>query len=73
MSNEKPGIRAMAACAAHMLGALSLLGAVVTRLTTFAPFGIGPRSYAIGAGLLFLGSIAMSACPCCGSRNCEKS
>ena len=72
MSNERLGIGARAACVAHMLGAASLLAAVVTRVTQFAPLGVGPRSYAIGAGLLFLCSIAISTCPCCGARSCEK-
>ena len=73
MSEGKCGnFAAKAACITKVLGAVSMLAAVVTRLCPMAPMHLGPRSFAALAGLLFLNSIAISSCPCCGrAASCE--
>ena len=54
-------------CISTLLGIGSMLLAVVTRLTHWAPLHLGPRSFAAGAALLLLLSIALHTCQsvCC--------
>jgi|GEM_PF-5394139 len=49
-------------CVSTLLGIVSMLLAVVTRLTHWAPWHLGPRSFAAGAALLLLLSIALHTC-----------
>lgn len=66
MKNEQgaccPGPISIIACGSGMLGTLSMVLAIITRLTSFAPMGLGPRSFAAGAALLYLMSIAVHLC-----------
>ena len=43
---------AKAGCVSTMLGVVSMLLAVITRLAHWAPMQLGPRSFAAGAALL---------------------
>ena len=53
---------AKAGCVSTMLGVVSMLLAVITRLAHWAPMQLGPRSFAAGAALLLLLSIALHTC-----------
>ena len=44
-------------------GKLLVLLAAVSRLGHWSPMGLGPRSFAAGAALLLLLSIAIHVCP----------
>jgi hypothetical protein len=56
-------------CAATWLGVVSMLVAIVTKLTRWAPMHLGPRDFAAGAALLLLLSIALHTCQgVCGSK-----
>ena len=59
---ECPKAISIIACGSGMLGTLSMILAVVSRLTGFAPMNVGPRSFAAGAALMFLWSIATHLC-----------
>lgn len=52
------------ACVAKTLGILSMILAVLARLVHFYPLGLGPRSFAAGAALMFLFAIANRSCSC---------
>ena len=54
-------------CVSTLLGIVSMLLAVITKLTTWAPMHLGPRSFAAGTALLLLLSIALHTCQsvCC--------
>jgi hypothetical protein len=49
-------------CISSMLGILSTLLAVATRLSHWEPLGLGPRDFAAGAALMLLLSIAAHSC-----------
>ena len=50
------------ACGSIGLGMLFILSTAVSRILHCAPMGLGPRSFATGAALLLLLSIALHTC-----------
>ena len=58
---------AKAGCVSTLLGLVSMLLALITKLTYWSPMNLGPRSFAAGAALLLLLSIALHTCQsvCC--------
>jgi uncharacterized membrane protein required for colicin V production len=66
-------------CVSTLLGIVSMilagilvLLAVITRLTHWAPMHLGPRSFAAGAALLLLFSIALHTCQSAFSREAPR-
>lgn len=49
-------------CGSIVLGFISMLLAVITKLMRWAPMHVGPRSFAAGAALLLLFAIATHSC-----------
>jgi hypothetical protein len=62
-------------CVSTMLGFVSTLLAVITKLSHWAPMMLGPRSFAAGAALMLLLSIALHTCQsvCCSGEPSKQS
>jgi hypothetical protein len=61
-------------CVSTLLGIVSMLLAVITRLSSWSPMHLGPRSFAAGSALLLLLSIALHTCQsvCCSEEPAPK-
>jgi hypothetical protein len=62
-------------CVSTWLGVVSMLMAVIAKLTHWSPMSLGPRSFAAGAVLLLLLSIALHTCQsvCCSEAPSKQS